>query len=321
MRQSGLFRHAVRCKRGEPCGDRGSDIGSDQERHRRIEIDQSSGGKRENDADRRRAGLNQERGEDADPDCPHDRPDRHEAAVTVRGAVEEFEKVHEGGKRSEGPQFIAHHRHAEENQPEAENRRSPAFHDAVFGDHDEETNGNSRKRQPGKIERNDLRSHRGSDIRTENDSDRLPQSQKPRVDEADHHDSRCTRRLDHRSDNGSGENGNQTVARKILKELLHVLARDLLKPVRHQLHSEYEESQSSDHPDDHGDKVDAEDAHLRQTHEIAAFRVRHLDRDLIFAGLSAELNMRLRHTVVIRNAERVRTFAVFLFSGLEITLK
>jgi len=246
-------------------------------------------GPRGHDAHRRRTRLDQHGRHHADQDRAENRHDRH-PAHRDRLAVEPAEGVAEIREVGEHLELVRHQHHAEEEQPEAEDRFAPAFDRLPFGERDDKPDRDGRQRQPGKIERDDLRGDRGPDVGAKNDADCLGEVEQPGVDEADDHHRRRARRLDHRGHQRSGQHGDDAVAGEELEDLLHVLSGDPLDAVAHQLHAEDEQRQPAEHGDDHAHRVEAEQTDFLIPDHEPLFGVGDADADAVDAGLLAELH-------------------------------
>ena len=291
VRNGRLFRHAVRRKRGEEHGDRCSDVGAEQQRKRGVEVEQSARSKREHDADHRRAGLDQEGPDDADQGRSEHRADRHEAARGDGGAVERTEKTDESREAAERFELGTHQSHAEEEQSESEDRFAPSADCGFFRDHHQEADRHARQGDSAEVERNQLRGHGRSDVRSEDDADCLLKREKSGIDEADNHDGGCGARLNDRRHHGSCEHGDNAVAGEELEDALHVFSGDLEQPVRHEFHPEDEEGESADDGNDDRDEVEPEDADLACAEIVSAFRVGDFDADAVFSGVLAETDL------------------------------
>ena len=79
--------------------------------------------------------------------------------------------------------------------------------------------------------------HRGTDVRTHDDTDRLTQGHETRADETDNHDRGRTRTLDDAGNQGSDQHSFQPIGSQHPQEVLHFVADRLLCSFRHDMHA------------------------------------------------------------------------------------
>ena len=141
-------------------------------------------------------------------------------------------------------EFVAHELHAEEEESKAHDGHAPLFHDALFEEGHDDADDDGGHADAADFEGDDLPCDGRSDVGAENDADGLLQRQQACVDEADDHDGGRSRRLDEGGDDGSRQDGDETVFREEMEDGAEALPGDAAEPFAHQLHgiNEYGET-------------------------------------------------------------------------------
>ena len=95
------------------------------------------------------------------------------------------------------------------------------------------------------LEREELRRHRCSDIRAENDGNRLRQCHEVSGHETDDHDRRRRTALQNRCDEHACNRSHNRISRKKCENFFHFLARRALQGVAHRVHAEQEHGEAA----------------------------------------------------------------------------
>ncbi len=202
-------------KRRQKCRDTSTDILSEYDRHRCRPRNRASRRQRLQNTNRCRGRLNDRRN-----DCTHKHAkdrignrckqagklrqirQRRNCRLHGRHADKQNAKTKENiSCRTASPGFSAQHQQnaAQYNQISKvfrfnELQKQAAFHRAA------------------RIQPQDLRCNRCTDISAHNHADRLPQAQNSGIDKSDHHDGRCRRRLDNSRNSSSHQQSAEQVA-------------------------------------------------------------------------------------------------------------
>ena len=249
--QSRLLGHPVGVERPQLGGDGGADVGADEERHGGVEVHQLAGGQGEDHARKGGARL-QQHGEDR----PQKRgsqngPRGHEDLSRGGSAVEEREEAADGVHFAQNLQFVGHHGHAEEEEPEAQQHGAPGVDRALFGQGHEKARRHAGQGKGAQVEGDELGGDGGADVGAENDPHGLDQRQETCVDEADDHDGGGGAGLDDGGDESPGQQGGDPVAGEARKDLPHIFPGGLPDPVAHHHHAQQEEGHAAHGADRH----------------------------------------------------------------------
>ena len=96
------------------------------------------------------------------------------------------------------------------------------------------------------IKGDQLRRHCRTDIRAEDDRDRLRQPHQAGTDKTDDHDRRCRARLQNRGDNRARESAHDGVHGQYAENLFHSLAGSLLQRLAHRIHAINKDRETSE---------------------------------------------------------------------------
>ena len=141
----------------------------------------------------------------------------------------------------------AHDLDPEEEHAEREYRFADGFDVFFFGNETEEKSGGDEDVNViAEMEGDDLCRYRRSDVRAENNRDRLRQVHQSGADKADRHHADGAGRLKHRGDQHSGDYAHHGVFSERGKYLPHPGAGRFLDALAHHRHPEQEDSEAAD---------------------------------------------------------------------------
>ena len=154
--------------------------------------------------------------------------------------------IDEHGTRGQRLHRIAHGLDAQEQKTEAQDAQADALHTLGLGDErNQEADEHERQDVIGDFEGDDLRRDRGADVGAQNDRNGLGQAHQARAHEADRHDRRGARALQHGRRQRAGQNAENRIFSQKGKDILHLFAGDLLQVVAHHIHTEDEDGKAA----------------------------------------------------------------------------
>ena len=235
-----------------------------------------------------------------DEERPQKRQNRHHSAL--RRAVEEDEEAVEARHAAQYPDLVAHEFHAVDQYAEAEHRSTEALHSAPFGKTEQHPQRRGGQRHRADVERDQLRRERRTDVRAEDDPQRLTQSQKSGIDEPRHHHRHGGAGLHRGGDRRSGDERRKAVAGEHPQQIFEPVARGVAQAAAHEFHAEDQKRDPAQHrggdlPRIHGDDLDVAAAYGK-----SLFGPVDVDGDPAAAGVLAERNHRFRHAPGVRHA-------------------
>ena len=227
--------------RGEERRDRRSDIIAEQDRDRAGEADDRRDAVRTRlrrevlqNGNRRRAALYDKR---------HAHAEKHAENRNMTHLAHEIDEERARGERLH---HGAHDIDSFKQNTEGENDHADVLPGVLLGQEaHHKANENDRIDIVADLECEQLRRHRRSDVRAEDDRDRLRQRHEVRGNEADNHDRCCRAALQDRCDEHARDCAHHRVSREKCENLLHFLARRALQRVTHRVHAEQKHSETA----------------------------------------------------------------------------
>ena len=249
MSKRRLFCHPVCRDCCQLCRNRGTDIGPQCQHHTGIKVQQTTGGKGNDDPRTGGTALDHQRGNDPHQQSAQHPGNRHHTINrrTGKDLKDPFERLI-FGKRL---QLTAHQRHTEEQEAEPDDRGTPVGDILLRNEAQQQPEDDGGHNDPLDIKRHQLGCDRGTDIRPEDDPHCLNQRQQTRIHKTDHHHRAGTGGLDHRGDDCSRKHPHITVRRKKTQDRPHPFPRNLMKALTHQLHPENKDRKPAEHIQQH----------------------------------------------------------------------
>ena len=196
------------------------------------------------------------------------------------GVAEGGQELNEGFRFLEGRHGAAHHLHAEHENGEADKDGGDILLAIRLGKHQDRHAGKGKIR--GKCDRfEQVQNHAvtadgvqaqepcgegSTEVRAEDDIDSFRKLHDAGIDETDHHDSRCGRRLDQRGDAHAEEPGCEFILGNAGEKTLQLSAGSLGETSAHDIHAVEEEGETADQAADKGQ-------HFNRTHFFSPFLI------------------------------------------------
>ncbi len=231
-------------ERRQDRGDRRSDVRSEDQGDARLERDQTLLGQDDDDPGGCRRGLHECGEEGTDPDAG-------ERVLELRHRIDERFGLAQWFHR------VAHERHAEEDQAEAEQGGALRVAGTVLGhEGDAEPHCNRQQRVRRDLEGDDLRGDRCPDVGAEDHPQRLLERHQAGGDESDEEHSRHGRRLDDRSDPCAGRQADESIPGQTQQDVPQPRPRHQSQGFGHAFHAQQKDRQPTEEGDQKHEEID-----------------------------------------------------------------